>query len=365
MEIPFGKYNLEQFLEYIVDNLSEVFDKGKQRKWLKGHLVYAKQDWKEIFSNLESYQYGEITKIKFNNNNEILNFYAYEWAPGLLMLFTSSTEEDYEKTLKQFITERRGITQCWIKPSIFENVKNILTKKYEGQIYRFIAKRRKYWKTESQLRSDIDRRLSYSGEDAEDTLKETKILYGLIPTSIDLTIYESKIQINRSGLIVIRHINKKTIGILREIIDEVSNAQASIQQISETFKVTFNQIPMNKNQLNVSFIRPGKIILQDMKLSEAMIRTLFNDSTIEDQDEQEEAFNFSFIDVFIQENPELIFGATVIDEEKGTIFGLSGLEKEIILIPKHRTTFESFIKFYNIIEENFDQSALLTHFSEY
>lgn len=73
--------------------------------------------------------------------------------------------------------------------------------------------------------------------------------------------------------------------------------------------------------------------------------------------------DFSFVDTSISEQP-LIFTATVVDETKRTIFGISGNENELTIIPKHRVTFESFIGFYNFVIENFDQGAKMRLFSE-
>jgi hypothetical protein len=58
------------------------------------------------------------------------------------------------------------------------------------------------------------------------------------------------------------------------------------------------------------------------------------------------------------------FSATVVDDIKGTLFGVTGGNNEIILVPKHRTSFESFLSFYERIVESFDQSAYLTTFGD-
>jgi hypothetical protein len=97
-----------------------------------------------------------------------------------------------------------------------------------------------------------------------------------------------------------------------------------------------------------------------------MIRGMFSqvNGTADSSDEEDELEEgFSFVDTYVKEGP-FFFSATVVDENKGTVFGLSGIENEIALIPKHRTTFETFIKFYNAISDNFDETAQLTTFSE-
>lgn len=368
MIVPKSDYTLESFLEYLVNNLMKVFE--NQPKWLKVHLVFAKHNWKEIFESIPTEDFGEIVHIIFENKNDekTIDFYAYEWTKGLLMMITSSTEEDYEKSLKQFIIANKGITESWIKPSIFEEVKNYLLSTHDARIYRFISKRNRYWMTPAQIRPEYDRRLNYSGEDAADSLKEYRRMYGIIPTSIDMRVYGSKIQINRNGLFVIRHVNHKTIGLLQEMVKTIAEKQAYLQGTSEKLQFFTRTIAIGKERIKFPSITAGKITLLERKFTELTIKQMFkqdfyNLGKIEREDSEEEV-DFSFIDTFINTEQSLLFSATVVDEIKGTIFGISGNENEVALIPKHRTTFESYLSFYNYITESFDETADLSVFSE-
>ncbi|MGC1928439.1 MAG: hypothetical protein WA667_05645 [Candidatus Nitrosopolaris sp.] len=76
---------------------------------------------------------------QLTNDDHSIDFYIYQWVPGLLLIFTSSTEKDYEKNSK------RGITESWIKPSVFQEMKDFLVEKYDAEIYRFISRRYRYW----------------------------------------------------------------------------------------------------------------------------------------------------------------------------------------------------------------------------
>ena len=372
LNIPPSNYTIETFLEYIQSNIDEVFGTGNQRKWLKAYLIYARSDWKEMFHDHIIDEYGDITHIVFSNDRsqseDGIDFYAYEWVPGLITMFTSSPQDDYERTLKNFIRNNRGTTESWIKPSIFDEMKNYLVTKHEAIIYRFIGRRKRYWDLPAQIRPDYDRRHSYSGEDAGETLKEIQSLYGIIPTSIDMRVYESKIQINRNGLFVIRHVNRKTIGVLQEVVNEIAVKQARIKETTDKFQVGTKTIKVGEGEIKVPRIVAGKINLPHTKLTEKMMLQMFgqfNEFELgkSDSEENEIEHDFSFVDTYVSAEP-FVFSASVIDEEKGTIFGISGSEGKISLIPKHKTTFESFITFYNLVAENFDQTAELTTFSE-
>jgi len=377
LKIPDNHYTLETFVEYIIDNLEEVFEGRKERKTLKAYLIYVIKDWKTIFSGLKSVTLGDIVRISFESfrNAEIdepsTDFYIYEWMPGLLLMFTSSTKEEYENTLKHFISSTRGITGSWIKPSLLDEMKNYLIDKYDAKVYRFIARRYRYWKYAARIRPDYDRRLSYSGEDANQTLREVQDLYGMIPSSLDIRIQDWKMQINRNGLFVIRQVNRKTVGILQELIERIATEQIRIRNTSEKFNVQTKHISAGTEQIRIPRITAGKITLPKTILSQLMINRMFHpsdpyeigESEKEDEEMKQIEKEFSFVDTYVREGP-LIFAATVVDENKGTVFGISGSDREMAIIPKHRITFESFIRFYDLVALNFDYDANLTLFSE-
>jgi hypothetical protein len=107
-----------------------------------------------------------------------IDFYAYQWAPGLIMIFASSMQEMYERTLEKFFEEKTGISQAWIKPSVLEQLKDFLGMNYDAQIYSFIARRHRFWKFLAQLRPEEYRRISYTGDDAGQTQRSPNILRG-------------------------------------------------------------------------------------------------------------------------------------------------------------------------------------------
>jgi hypothetical protein len=377
MKIPNNQYTLESFMEYIISNLDRVFGGRKERKTLKAYLLYVLRDWKTIFGELQSTTLGDIVRVTFEGilnkemSDEPTEFYIYEWEPGLILMFTSSTKEEYEMTLKNFIIHTRGITQSWIRPSLLDEMRNYLIERYDARVYHFIARRQRYWKYPARVRPDYDRRINYSGEDANQTLKEVQDLYGMIPSSIDLRIQDWKMQINRNGLFIIRQINRKSVGILQELIKRIFDEQIRIRNTSEKFITHTKNIPAGAEEIKIPRIVAGKIVLPKTTLSQLMVDRMFHpsnsleigESEQEDEEIGEIEKEFSFIDTYVREGP-LVFAATVVDEDKGTVFGISGSEREVTIIPKHRTTFESFIRFYDLVALGFDYDANLTLFSE-
>lgn len=142
MEIPQSDYSLTEFFDYLVDNSTKIWNKPP--KWLKVYLLYVQKNWIDDFKELNPQKYGDFLKITFVQQNQI-NYYIYEWKPGLLLLFTSSKQEEYEKTLSQFLKEKIGMSPAWIRPMILNRIRDYLINKHKAEIYRFISKRRKEW----------------------------------------------------------------------------------------------------------------------------------------------------------------------------------------------------------------------------
>ena len=103
MEIPNRDFSLEGFLDFLVDNSKKW---KKYPKWLKVYLLYAHENWIEIFREVQLQKFGEIIEISFSDDSDI-KFYAYEWKPGLLIMFTDSKEDEFEKTLYYFLRKKR------------------------------------------------------------------------------------------------------------------------------------------------------------------------------------------------------------------------------------------------------------------
>ena len=50
--------------------------------------------------------------------------------------------------------------------------------------------------------------------------------------------------------------------------------------------------------------------------------------------------------------------ATILDEEKNSVFMVSSNEKHMIVSPRYQTGFDSFLRFYETVAETFDPDAM-------
>jgi hypothetical protein len=367
LKIPPGEYTLQSFLQYITDHTRELFA-PEERKWLKVYLIFVQVDWTKLFSEFKPQKLGQFLRIPMSTESSTIDFYAYEYAPGLLMFFTSSTEEDYERSLEKFINSTRGITEMWIPPARFEEAKTHVLSKYNGEIYKFIGRRTAITKIPAKRRPEYQRRISYSGLDGQETLKEVRETYGVLPISIEFVVGQDKFKITNDGLFVLRTINLKALQIMLDVVDIILGKQLHFEKVTQGVSANVELVQIGERRFRIPEIVAAKITLKTQTLNAILVERIFGqrEDIVEDDvlpAQRPWSDEFSFVDKTVVEG-SLSFSGTVVDEHKGTVFGLSGGENEILLIPKHHTTFESFVRFYRMIVEKIDDEAELSLLSE-
>ena len=361
------EYSLDSFLEAVAERPNEVFGEQDQSHTIKIYLMIADDNWIHIFQKYNPEKMGDIYKFKmpFGDDQNPVIYYLHELENGLLMFITSSKRDEYAQTLKRFVRKTHGITEMWLPPNTFEEVISYVKSKYDANIYSFTARRTWSSKYPSKVREDFSRLIRYSGDDAGQSLKEMRDMYGVLPTMVDCNIEGDKLRISNDGFFFLRSINKKILRIVEEIVFQVLSEQRRLRSVSKQVITKRESIQFGDHTVKVSRLMSGKIQFST-QLDAYIIDKLFNNFQDSDYGHSEEGLepsHFSFIDSNVREG-SVTFSATVIDEDKGTIFGISGDANSMILIPKHNTTFESFLNFYRLVNQTIDESSNIQLFSE-
>ena len=352
----------DSFLEQLAENTRNIFKKSGQRNWLKIDLVTAKDDWQYLFKDYGITKRGEIYYFKMPASDHDVEYCVYEIKKGLLMFFSLSKREEYDSTLKPFIKRTHGMTNTWFPFTSFETTINFIKSHYSSKICSFTARRPLSSKYPAKIRNDTSRIIRYSGDDADHSLNELRAIYGVLPTTIDFQIESDKIRITNDGFILVQNINLKILRIIEEVVDQAITEPIRLRDVSR--QVSYE--PKTRwNNFKISKLMSGKIVFRT-DLNVPTIHQLFysfNDDSINQTGDDMELPKFSFINTNISKDP-FHYSATVIDEYKGTVFGISGNSSGLTLVPKHKTTFESFIDFYRLINESIDESSNLYLFNE-
>ena len=297
-----------------------------------------------------------------STNDCPVEYYIYEIKDGLLMFFSLSKREEYNSTLRPFIKRAHGMTNMWLPPKSFKSTIIFVRSHYSANIYSFTARRPLLSKYPGKIRNNVSRTIRYSGSDANQSLSELTEIYGVLPTTVGFRIKSGKIRITNNGRIQVQNIDHEILRIVEEIIDQAIVEPIRLRDISKQVLYTSGS---KWHKFTISKLMSGKIIF-NTNIDVPSILQLFRnpgDDSADEIEEDAELPKFSFINTNISEDP-FHYSATTVDEDKGTVFGISGNSNRLILVPQRRTTFESFINFYRLINQTIDESSNLYLFNE-
>ncbi|MEE9116763.1 MAG: hypothetical protein V3U09_07690 [Thermoplasmata archaeon] len=352
MKLDSGEYNLKEYVAHIVDN-SETILQDRARNELKAYLFLTNKAWEEFFPNMSCSRLGEVAELEVpsidQGRDPIETYHSFQYSENVALVFTFATMEHYQATIQKILNKERGVGEVWIRPSLCGKIRGLILERYpEAQIRYFVAKRTPQDLAPAEFRPDEKRRISYSGQDGREVLGEVEHLYGVHPTSIFFDVAsDMKLKVYEDGLIILQTFNQETFDLMFEIWDMV------IESIQETTLAAFSMrsdlksIEMEGGSIVVPEIFSGEIHLPRNRLDAGIAESFSKESR-----------GFSFLDLAIEEG-SLVFSATVIDEDKESVFGLSASEDSIRLIPRYNTTFETFLRFYRYVAESIDDEAFL------
>jgi hypothetical protein len=368
LKLPKSDYTLESFLEEIASNPDKYFG-AKERRWLKTYVMYAKKNWLDLFAKFNPEKNGDLYYLSIPNvkeDNTQSEYYVTQFGEGLIMFFTSARQIDYEQTLQDYIRRKRGITEMWIPHDTFKRVRDYIIENYNANIYFFIAKRQ--WTSEipSHFRPDYNRSIHYYAEDGNAAVKELEHMYGVGPTVIDFRMGLDSVRVSNEGLFSVRSTDRRMLRMVVDVVDNILAEQVRLHKVSTSVESRTEKVNFGDTEYQVRLVESGRILLTREMTTVSVLKLFRQLSEIDVGRSSDKGIGdeFAFIDTTINDFNGLTFSATVIDKSKGTIFGLSGSKKEMVLVPMHRTTFESFLRFYHLVAEFLDSSASLGTFSD-
>lgn len=352
MKIPEKEYSVDGFINYLMEHSDEIFEEDQRKNWLKIYCILVSDtSWQTtLFKANEIAQLGEIFKATPKpDSSDVAEelYYIVEYSPGLLLLFTTANNVKYKKSLGTRIKRCRGITPMWIKPEFFRRFwKETIKQSNGGFVYRFTSRRRLLDDTPCKIRPNFERRFNYTGDDGTQTMEEIEEMYGVTPTSVYIKVSESlQVHLTEEGLFSAQEASSTALSLFFNYLNAIKEPILKMRLVSKSLKF---DIVFGESNLKSASVDAGIIKLYNREINAYMVENL----TKELQD-------FSFIDKNI-ESGSLSFTATVIDENKGSVFDISASESKILIVPKYRVTFESLLGFYRGIVESIDEQAELS-----
>jgi hypothetical protein len=374
MKIGERDFTKDEFRVYLSENFEEIFEDDVRKKWLKMYCVLVSdEDWQsQLFFEDELERHGEVLrfspKLKMEaptseedtsaadrdeseetgqpeepESREPETYWVVPHCKGLIVLYTTASNEKYQSDLGERIDRTCGVTRMWMRQDLYNTFWRGIMEDTEGFVYYFKSTRRPYEDTPCRIRPQYKRRLNYSGLDATQTLEELKESYGANPDVVYLETQEGiKLHIRNDGLYAVQKPSKEAMDLFYKYLDKVKPNILAMSNVSKALRF---EILRDASDRKVVSIDAGLISLKDREIDATIVERL-----------RESISNFSLIDAHM-ETGSIGFTATVVDVNKGSVFNITASESRIVVVPKFNYTFESFFSFYREVVESIDEHA--------
>jgi hypothetical protein len=274
-----------------------------------------------------------------------VNYFAHlDEEKQLLTCFTQATSEQIQDTIAPLSGEI-GIYHLWISPIAFDQIKSMILGEHPyARIKRFHADRHPAVGFPAKLRPEVNRSFTYRGEDGKETLEELRYHYGVLPRYIDFSIPGlADFRANNRGIF---HYLAGQLDCMFGYAERAVNLVIQVREILEHSKLEVIPLTTERGSRRVPYIVPWWINFKrtmDVRDGELLL-------------EQLEDRKFSAYDTVVTEG-SVHLDATVLDEQKRSIFMISSDGRHMGVTPRYQTGFDSFLRFYESVAEYFDPDA--------
>jgi len=238
---------------------------------------------------------------------------------------------------------------AFIGPSTLMKIETMLVNAHPSTFVRyFSARRNRQSALKSEVRPEYERTIEYYGNDGKNVLEEVKHAYGVAPRSIHFEIPDYAIyQIHNVGQLTIAKGENNARKYLLEIVDFAMKDVLVTRKTIES--ADFKLIPIETERKTLLFpkLKPWLIRFGtplDIREGENLVAIL--------QDSGFDVFNH------VLAQGSLRLSGMVADRMKNTIFTVDVNAERMVVAPLQEVPFDSFLRFYQVIVEDFDPNAV-------
>jgi len=368
MKIPEKEYSIETFTEALMGIVLPSHQRLKVACFMtafsKWHDPTKMVNLENIFRKYGVYidKLGDIRRLKTRYFDSQLRdyktaiFYTYlDPASKVLVCFTDEKTEAIEQILGHIAENAKGFYYLFISSRTFEKLREeILEFDPFAKCTYFSAKYVPQLTRKSHVRPNIEKTIMYYGDDGLETLEEFSQYYGVYPTIMRYYIHEKgNYEISHNGifslwaeespyesrqfLLYLSNIALKDTLISREIIETSNYELIPVKTEKKIFKIP---------KITPWIIKFSREI--EFEDSSALIEVMTTNG-------------FSLFNEILEKGSVRLNGM-VIDDKKQTIFSIDVDDERINIAPIGEPCFDSFMRFYKTILENFDPDATCVKF---
>jgi hypothetical protein len=364
--MPLCSLNGDFTFETFVERLRLFYNETNEEIRILAYITNLKSE--ELFNSMKRFGFdiilhGSVAELNVSNlrRRESLKshdysittepsnsvYYCYhDYERNLFLCFTSDTLEETEKTMGKFVQQRKGITSLWVRPTIFEEIKQKIIMQNEDSIISEFHASRFRLNFEDVIRQNYDRYFRYTGDDGRFTLNELTRAYGVLPTSLKFIIPNvCKFWITNKGKFTFIHGN---IDFLFDIINDILSNVLKAKSLVDKARIEFIPVNLGKKEVKLPKVVPLEIVFS-REIDYSEIEKLVDNMKGED-------FNFEIYDMLLISGSVHLSG-TVIDRYKNDAFNITGNLNKLTISPRKDTSFDSILQFYKLIIERLDLDA--------
>lgn len=336
--------SLERFIT-LVESIALL---QRKSKWKILCLLTDLNIYSEFENRLKDFSFnfkkkGDILEISKEFEHPRYEFKAYLFQYQNLLFFVSNERIDDIDSffISDFLKKVKNIYYMWIPKRIIEDlIEDFKNNYHQFLIKEFHAERDSTEHFKAHFRENIDRKMTYSGLDGLEVLKEHKYYYGVRPYLVNINIIDlCSFRINKNGYFTY---DSGDLTFLLNIIHKIYDNLKYI--LDPTMKTHYYEEHLKGINIPTLNVQPIVAKLKNFELDTDNI-DVFNDILRES--------GFEIFNQIVVEG-SINFNCDVIDTEKKAIFNVSSGGKELILTPQYDTTFDTIFSFIELLSDKFD-----------
>ena len=297
-------------------------------------------DIKRLVAHYRDFQTNQLVRVVF--------FAFLHPDTGLLMCFTNNAKKDVEQTLDKIVEKNPGLYFAFIDPLTLDKIQSMLFETHPSALVTyFSAYRNRRFSLKGDIRPDYERTIEYRALDGKKVLEELRHSYGVLPRSIHFEIPEfATYYIHSIGHFTLAKGEESARRFLLEIADFAMKETLLTRRTVES--ADFQLIPIETKRKTFLFPKLKPWII---KFSGPINIQAGHDLVDILEENSYDTFNY------VLTEGSLRFNGLITDRLKGSIFTIDSNAERMVIAPLGEVPFDSFLRFYRTLVENFDPKA--------
>ncbi|AGB14701.1 hypothetical protein Halru_0047 [Halovivax ruber XH-70] len=308
---------------------------------------------KEQFTKALEYEFetiwstGDLYLSAAHTNSSAIPYYVYFDEDFPVFITTANITDEMPPTIERFLRTDPNLGRFWLSMEQMELLRAEISRKYADMIVPFFTgNRSEYTEIPAEKRDEIDRTITYWGDDGRQAYKEMRTKYGVLPTNI---VFDRpnhfKFGIKQEG--VFKHQD----GSIKEAWELYRSERTRKKRVKKAINTgQFNEQTESTQiaERTISGSKPWAVEMDKAMTSEPL------ESFVPHLNEEELEFSVANYKVKPDRSS---FDAQLVDNNSYGSTRLRGRRNAIRVYPHEGSGIDQHIRIYNFVQDHFDPSC--------